>query len=359
MNEDVSKKREKEGKTSPPETSGTEIVIGGQDASGVLNDSEYISKYSNVGKSLKKLKLSEIIHFTKIQDYYLPTDADHPIVVKTSMGYHCVDGWNLIEKAMGKGKDSIIADIEEIGDHSDDELILRKAASRTKTPGGETTYMESCRNTRDALDMLRRTKDDLRYLGHGGPRGIEGLTGNREDDARYILSKRFGKSQSTINTYLNHIDRLTDAAIQTFIEEGAKKDFFGKVQSRKQSLLQKLDSKDLNPKELSEKISEEMMKQYEAYKKGKEDKERKLVFGQDIEAQGQDDGEAENYQGRKVKDFKKDIHSALATLSKYLKDKQTLDELQLCFGTELMRLQKILEMVKYAKDTLESKPSIV
>ncbi len=237
-----------------------------QDAPGILNHAELeedfespsadltepeetVSRFQTVGRSIEDLPIEGITHFTLIPDFFHPTSNDRPIVVRTPEGLFCIDGWDLIVKAVEEGQVTISCEVDEMVAHSDAELCLRKAAIRSATRGGKGEYLENARNARDLWIMLLSSNEVLRDLGHGGRRRGEGFVANSEDNVRYVIANRLGKEPDTINKYLNHLEYLSDAAVGTLIARGAKKRFFEKAQRQKRILLKTYREDGSSPEE--------------------------------------------------------------------------------------------------------------
>jgi hypothetical protein len=241
-----------------------------QDAQGALTSVDEPSRYRDLGCNTTDVNIDDITRFTMIPDYSLPTDASRPIVVRTPAGHFCIDGWDLIEEAKAQDLSTITVDLEEMGAHSDEELCIRKAAVRTKTRGGEATYAEIFRNTRDVLQKLLSTDENLRVFDHGGRRHGEGFNDNKEEDALHLLSKRLGKERNTVNTLLVHCEYLSGDAIGTFIEDRVTKDFFNKARGKKRQLINMLKGEGKDQLEITNKVSIFMLEELKLYKEAKE-----------------------------------------------------------------------------------------
>jgi len=228
---------------------------------------EEIEVVKVIARSLEELPVDSIRHFDSIPDFAIPTDARQPIIARTPEGNFCIEGWSLIEAAQAAGETTIHCEVDDLNTHSDEELCLQKAGIRSLTRGGIFSYAEMLRNTRDLLIMLLNSQEDLRIHSHG--RG-EGFVGNREDDARHVLSMRLGKDRDTINTYLCHGEHLTTDLLQSFIERKAPKDFFVKEQSRKRVELKNCISKNFSRGRIDKAISQFMSEAFEEYLAAKE-----------------------------------------------------------------------------------------
>jgi len=246
-----------------------------QDTLGDLTNKVVSSPYRNIGWNTANLNIKDIIHFDDVPDYILPTDAPRPIVVQNPKGYFCIEGWHLIERERRQGGTTIMVDVDHMAAHSVEELSLRKTELRINTRGGEATYAEIFRNTRDLLQMLLNSNENLRVFSHGGRRTNNDLTGNKEEDAYEILSRRLGKERGTISNLLMHAERLSKETIEAFIIKHSRKDFFTKVQREKRTLINKLIGEKKDPIEITDQVSTFMLEEYEKYLKDKEGKKEK------------------------------------------------------------------------------------
>jgi hypothetical protein len=146
-----------------------------------------------------------------------------------------------------------------MAEHSDAELCVRKAAIRSATRGGKGEYLENARNARDLKPILLSLNDSLRDLDHGGRRRGEGFVANHEDDVRHVIALRLGKEKDTVNTYLRHLEYLSEDAIQFFISRGAKKQFFEKAQRQKRILLRTYVEDSTPDEEITQNVSSLLM----------------------------------------------------------------------------------------------------
>ena len=202
----------------------------------------------------------EVQPFIGVPDYMDPTLSPYPLVVESDGVYHCIDGWEMIQKAIGEGKDRITCDVFHVPGCSETELSIRKASVRMMPKGGVARYPEIIRNVRIISDRLISSVENPVIYPHGGDRRGEGFTKNREDNFRILLAERLGKSYSTICKHLNHAEYLTDDALAILIQTGAKKDFFEDAQMVKQRLLANLKSSGATEEEICTQISEAMIR---------------------------------------------------------------------------------------------------
>jgi len=223
--------------------------------------------FETIARFLEELPIESIEHFGDFPDFATPTDAEHPIIIRTPAGIFCIDGWDLIEAANAEGKINILCEVDALSEHSFEELCLRKGAIRSATRGGKSTYAEMVRNTQILKAVLEASDEDLRVFGHGGPRYGAGFVNNREEDLRHVLAMRLGRDRDTLNAYLNHAEYLDEATLDAFIKEGASKKFFEMVQAQKRRELKVLKEKKIfSYGRITEAISALMMEAFLAFK---------------------------------------------------------------------------------------------
>jgi len=185
------------------ETVGNDSEDENQSSPGVLNDSQ-TGQFVTTGEDIVELTIASIRPCRNIPDYRDLTESPLPIVVQSPDVCHCIDGWNLIEKAQADKRSSVRCHVFKIDRHSEIELAIRKVAIRTKPAGGTCSYAELVRNTCRLFTILCESTDDPVVFSHGGNRRSADFTGKRENNIRSVLSERLGKSQTTINKYLQH-----------------------------------------------------------------------------------------------------------------------------------------------------------
>ncbi len=245
----------------------TTAPSGGQTSSGRLPEEDEPSKYRNMGCTTEEVAIDQINHFTLIPDFFLPTEADRPMVTKTPDGYSCLDGWDLVELAKSAGAATITVDVDLMIAHSDTELCIRKMALRLPTRG-DTVYSEIIRNTRDTYQMLLSSSDELRVFSHGGRRDHDALSGNRETDAAEVLARRIRKDRDTVVKHLLHSKYLSEDVIQLFIERQAPKRFFEIIQAQRRMLETKVVADKLTLIEITQTISNFMLAAFEEFLAG-------------------------------------------------------------------------------------------
>jgi hypothetical protein len=174
-----------------------------QSSPGVLNDSQS-GQFVTTGEEIAELPIASIRPCRNIPDYKNLTESTLPIVVQSPDACQCIDGWNLIEQAQAEGISTVRCHVFKIDRHSETELAIRKVAIRTKPLGGTCLYAELVRNSCRLFTILCESADDPVVFSHGGNRRSTDFTGKRENNIRSVLSERLGKSQTTINKYLQH-----------------------------------------------------------------------------------------------------------------------------------------------------------
>jgi hypothetical protein len=217
-------------------------------------------RYETCWEDITELEIASIQSCPIIPDYKTPTASTLPIVVQTPTASFCIDGWHFIEQAKTAGRSTIRCHIYHIKQHSDIELAIRKTAVRVMPHGGKCSYAELVRNTQQLYRTLHKTSsDDLVLFTHGGDRRGASFTSSRENNIRAVLVHRLGKSQTTINKYLQHGDGLNDAAMEELVGAGAPKLFFEAVQVPKQTVIDAQLSEQKDPAVIAEATSKEVM----------------------------------------------------------------------------------------------------
>jgi hypothetical protein len=168
----------------------------------------------------------QIIHFVGIADFQAQTVSPVPIIVRTSFGDYCIEGWEMVEAARRDQRATILCRLRyfrlRAGIDFQTELALQKVALRAITKG-EISYAELVADVKRLYLMLEaRTENPLLY-GHGGAR-TQGQTGNgRAENIRWVIQSRLGKDQSTVSEYLKHSKGLSDQVLRRLVEEKANK----------------------------------------------------------------------------------------------------------------------------------------
>ena len=228
-------------KSHKQETVGNDSGAEDQSSPGVLNDSQ-TGLFVTTGEEIAELPIASIRPCRNIPDYRDLTESPHPIVIQSPDACHCIDGWNLIEQALAEGISTVRCHVFKIERHSETELAIRKVAIRTKPLGGTCSYAELVRNTCRLFTILCESADDPVVFSHGGNRRSADFAGKRENNIRSVLSERLGKSQTTINKYLQHGEYVSDDAFNELIDANASKGFFEATQKEKQRYASELIS---------------------------------------------------------------------------------------------------------------------
>ena len=223
------------------ETVGNDSEDENQNSPGVLNDSQS-GLFVTTGEEIVELPIASIRPCRNIPDYRDKTESTVPIVVQSPDACHCIDGWNLIEQAQAEGNSTVRCHVFKIYRHSETELAIRKVAIRTKPLGGTCSYAELVRNTCRLFTILCESADDPVVFSHGGNRRGADFGGKRENNIRSLLSERLGKSQTTINKYLQHGEYVSDDAFSELIDSNAPKGFFEATQKEKHRYASELTS---------------------------------------------------------------------------------------------------------------------
>jgi hypothetical protein len=216
-----------------------------------------------LGGATGELDPREIQPFTGIPDYLEPTRSPNPIVVKSKGVCQCIDGWELVNKALADGRSTLLCYIFQASSDSPTEIALRKVAIRVLPQGGKSSYAETMRNVSIAFKMLASSQENPIVYSHGGARRGSNFTSNREENIRLVLAERLEKSPTTISKYLNHAEYLSDEAISALVQAGADKEFFEDTQIVKRKLLTNLKSSGITEDEISAQVSEAMLRMHQ------------------------------------------------------------------------------------------------
>jgi len=228
-----------------------------QDSQGGLINNQQSFSLETLEEKVEEVSVCDIRHFEVVPDYITPTDSKYPFIVKTPVSINCIDGWNLVERAIANGKSSVKCKTEYVSEHSDEELAIRKVALRVKPKGGIGSYAETVRNTHSLEKILLASDKDLKVFHHGGDRKGESFTNNRHDNVREVLSSRLGKSVSTINQFLNHANFLDDETLNILASQRVKKDFFEEAQKNKMVEIIRMKAEGKSLDEITAKISDD------------------------------------------------------------------------------------------------------
>jgi hypothetical protein len=185
--------------------------------------------------------------------------------VQSPKGFHCIDGWRLIQQAIAEDQQAIRCSILYMQEHSVTELAIRKVEARTKPRGGTCLFAELVRNTSILAKYLMDEMENPIVFSHGGARRGENFNNNKEDDLRQVLSKRLGKSRGKINDYLHFSRYLTDEAIDTLVTQNTGRAFFEKARINKRILIKNMKSDEVEEREITSTVSNKMLEWLDEY----------------------------------------------------------------------------------------------
>ena len=240
------------------ETVGNDSGAEDQSSRGVLNDLQP-GQFVTTSEEIAELPTASIQPCLNIPDFRDLTESPHPIVIQSPDACHCIDGWNLIEKAQSEGRSTVRCHVFQIERHSEIELAIRKVVIRTKPMGGTCSYTELVRNTCRIFAILYESADDPVVFAQGGNRRGADFAGKRENNIRSVLSERLGKSQTTINKYLQHGEYISEDAFNELIDANAPKGFFEATQKEKQQYASELEFQQTASDEIIRLVSAKML----------------------------------------------------------------------------------------------------
>ena len=219
------------------------------------------------------LHINIIESFNGIPDYLSTTINEYPTVLRSSDRFICLDGQHLIDEARVNGHGSIRCLIEVADNCPDEEIAIRKAATRMLPLNGKCSYLETVRNVKALYKMMMETTENLVNFHHGGRRTGGEFINNKEENVRLILATRLGKSPKTISKYLNHSENLNDAAIESLMTSvpdqtvRPNKEFFEIAQSNKNKMVVELKSEGKPDNEITEAMSGYVLQMFDEYKR--------------------------------------------------------------------------------------------
>ena len=184
------------------------------------------------GEGNVALPIASIRPCRKSSDYRDLTESLHPIVVQSPDACQCIDGWNLIEQAQAEGISTVAAMFLKLM-RIETELAIRKVAIRTKPLGGTCLYAELVRNT-CMFTILCRNAPMMVVFSHGGNRRSALISLAKGKTTSGIFFERLGRSQTTINKYLQHGEHVSDGVTKELIDANVPKGFFEATQKEKQ-----------------------------------------------------------------------------------------------------------------------------
>ena len=199
------------------------------------------------------LPLAEIEHYKGIDDYIEMTTSPCPLVVRTPTHCHCIDGYNLVEKAMQEGAETILCHVfNEADEVSESDLALWKTGARLISEQGKPHYAEKIRNCKKVLALLQQTTENPVMNSHGGVRKGDGyIPTNKEDDLRALMAKRLGLAIKTTDKYICYGEYLDEDILDTLVKSKETRDFFEKAAPNKRQLVKNLRSDEKNDLEIT------------------------------------------------------------------------------------------------------------
>jgi len=229
--------------------------------------------FSTTHEYFDDININAIEPFNGIPDYIGKTISQYATVLNTSGRFICLDGWNLLEEARQAQQETIHCLIHVADNCPDEEIAIRKVATRIIPANGKCSYLETVRNVKALYQMLMATGENLVCFHHGGRRRGNEFINNKEENIRLILATRLGKSPNTISKYLNHGEFLNDNAIPVLMaaipDQTVKpnKQFFEEAQSNKNKMLVELKSAEIPENEITEQLSNYVLQMFDEYKR--------------------------------------------------------------------------------------------
>ncbi len=254
-----------------------EVKEDGQNEADKLGTPEPLRDFATQRESIEELDPKDIQTFYTIPDYLEPTSSLYPIVVKTPESITCLEGWPMIQQALGTGQETVTCHIYHLAEVSEIELALRKVASRTMPQGGIDSYSERARNCKKCKELIMASNENLVALAHGGARRGITFTSLRERNVNLLLAERFGKSEDTTNKYLLHAAYLNDEAFQVLVEGKTDKKFFESFHSVKIKLVENLKGQRVPDEDILNRVSEEILRVHRAPKETRNQEIKNLL----------------------------------------------------------------------------------
>jgi hypothetical protein len=220
-------------------------------------------------ETIEEIPVQEIKPFRGIPDFREPTTSPYPAIARLGDDWLCIDGPELIEKAVSAGETKLRCRVLHLDHANEIEVALLKTAIRVIPTGGTCLYPEIVRNTQYVFAMLMTSPQPPAIFAHGGARRGESFSSNREEDVRTVLSSRLGKSRNTISNYLVHGEYLSDEALAFIITRSLGKDFFEKAQVAKRILVKNLKSDGLSESEVIQAASAQIILWATDYQEGR------------------------------------------------------------------------------------------
>ena len=220
--------------------------------------------------SIQSIEVELIRHCKAIPDYITPTSSDVPIVVANQGRWDCIEGWNLVEDAMGK-VEKIDCEVIELPENmqSNEEVVLQKCSSRCATRAGTASYAEMIRVSKYTMKYLLKTNSDLKRFTHGGRRKGLKFGDDQEHDVLSLMANRMNLDKSTIREYIDDGKYLDDETLELFVSSTKPKltrDFFRDLQTKKTPLVKQLEDEEKLESKITKEISELAIKEFKELK---------------------------------------------------------------------------------------------
>lgn len=228
-------------------------------------------KYRRIEKTgIQSIEVKLIRHCQDIPDYLTPSSSDVPIVVANQGCWDCIEGWNLVEDAMGK-TEVIECEVVEVPENmqSDEEVVLQKCSSRCATRAGTASYAEMIRVSKCTLKYLSKTNGELQQFAHGGRRKGLKFGEDRENDVLSLMANRMNLSRAIVQRYVDHGMYLNEDTLELFVsstEPKLTRDFFRDLQPKKTALVKQLKNENKQDTEITREVSALAIAEYDELK---------------------------------------------------------------------------------------------
>lgn len=205
--------------------------------------------------------INQIQNVVSIPDYD-PSESLHPVICRTEKGYFCVDDFYKVEAARQAGRAEIKCEVFVLSEHSDIDLMLRKTARRIMAAGGRAPFSQMALNVRACFERLMAT-ENYAHFGQGGGRLTKEFHDNKQSDIRLVLASRFGRSISTISSYLSATEYLNQEVKDQLFAGKVAKAFFDDIRTEKSDLISNLKFKKVPVTKIIEEVSAATKKWYQ------------------------------------------------------------------------------------------------
>ncbi len=210
----------------------------------------------------KIISLDKIVKLHKVPEYLTPSSFPHPIVIEFEEEkniYYILDGDKIYKDAIKNHRSKITCLVDTEPAKTRAELYMKRMDVRMRSASTGMSYVEIAWNIFAGCAEIRKSGVKFIERTHGGDRksinvnkDVKGLT--------QLLSIRWDKAPSTINSAINHIEYLSDSSLKKLIKKKAGKNFFENIRANKTALIKKLKHDGLSQavikKTVSDKVSE-------------------------------------------------------------------------------------------------------